>query len=444
MKNRLFALAIITIGGFEANAQVGINTDQGQATLDVVGSPAVAAKLDGIIAPRITGTQLRAKNYGTAQAGALVYVTAADSAPAGQTINVTAIGYYYFDGSKWIKSNGTDWRTTGNPDSEIVTAAETLGTAPASANYLGTQGATDDLVIASGNKTHAVLNTTGALNGGGETTSSLSWGYNNTNNTSGSVTLNSTNNSLYGTTAQTRTITAANSANIILGRDNVVASGGVNIPSIAIGKNNVVSSGGRAIGTDNYAMSAASYLIGNGNVAYASGGGGYMFGTANEGSGFNFGTGTKTATNAMAIGFSVTGNARVDAQGTNALYLGSMGGVALSNESLYSNDNHVFATNTDASGNPIANANTGTQYAKVGVNMVPTGAAADLQVTKGILMKANSNAATSTPFAPTITCDAANAGTIMYFENTNAVGVFWGCSKVSASPVTYGWLRLTN
>ncbi|ANF51216.1 hypothetical protein A0O34_12155 [Chryseobacterium glaciei] len=109
MKNRLFVISMLSFTGFLATAQVGINTNQAQATLDVVGSPANSKFLDGIIAPRLTGNQLRAKNYTSLQSGAMVYVTAADSGPTGQTINVTVAGYYYFDGTKWVRtSEGTN------------------------------------------------------------------------------------------------------------------------------------------------------------------------------------------------------------------------------------------------------------------------------------------------------------------------------------------------
>ena len=96
-------ITIITIAFTHTlKAQVGVNTTAPASSLDVVGEPAIAASADGIIAPRITGDQLRTKTaYGADQEGALVYVTAADSAPAGQTINVTAPGYYYFDGTLW-------------------------------------------------------------------------------------------------------------------------------------------------------------------------------------------------------------------------------------------------------------------------------------------------------------------------------------------------------
>lgn len=80
---------------------------------------------------------------------------------------------------------------TGNTDAEISTVPETLGTATTSTNYLGTRGTADNLVIATGNKTHAILTSDGTLSGGGELTSSLSWGSANTftNTTSNNIAL---------------------------------------------------------------------------------------------------------------------------------------------------------------------------------------------------------------------------------------------------------------
>lgn len=106
MKQSLFlACSLASVFYFSQSGNVGINTTQPAATLDVTGEPASATKLDGIIAPRVTGEQLRAKTYTADQTGAQVYVTTADTAPAGQTIEVTAPGYYYFDGAKWIALN---------------------------------------------------------------------------------------------------------------------------------------------------------------------------------------------------------------------------------------------------------------------------------------------------------------------------------------------------
>jgi hypothetical protein len=101
-KNTLLSMLVILAACFNlSKAQVGINTTNPQATLDITGKPATASSLDGMIPPRITGNQLRAKTYTPAQTGAIVYVTAADSAPAGQTINVKSTGFYYFNGAVW-------------------------------------------------------------------------------------------------------------------------------------------------------------------------------------------------------------------------------------------------------------------------------------------------------------------------------------------------------
>lgn len=103
MIKKLFP-TLLLVGSF-SYAQIGINNENPSATLDITGNPADPAKFDGIIAPRITGAQLRAKNYTNSQNGAVVFVTQEDTSPAGQTVDVTASGYYYFDGSsgKWIK-----------------------------------------------------------------------------------------------------------------------------------------------------------------------------------------------------------------------------------------------------------------------------------------------------------------------------------------------------
>ena len=114
------------------HAQVGIGTTTPKATLDITGQPTITTELDGLIAPRLTGDQLRAKTYTADQTAAMVYVTVADSAPAGQTINVNGIGYYYFDGTVWgvVAPHTKDWSITGNSGTNATT------------NFLGT---TDDV-----------------------------------------------------------------------------------------------------------------------------------------------------------------------------------------------------------------------------------------------------------------------------------------------------------
>lgn len=107
-------MTLIAIVSFStiAYSQVGINTEEPKATLDVVASPDDATKIDGVIAPRISGDKLWSKNnlYGLEQEGTIIYATSA-SPEAGNSLdktkNVDAPGYYYFDGEFWVKMTGS-------------------------------------------------------------------------------------------------------------------------------------------------------------------------------------------------------------------------------------------------------------------------------------------------------------------------------------------------
>lgn len=357
MKNKLFTLALLSVG-FSTFAQVGINTGQPKASLDVVGFPSDANKLDGIIAPRLTGTQLKAKNYTASQTGALVYVTAVDAAPSGQTVNVITPGNYYFDGTLWQRQTGTDWQVKGNANGEIVTTTETLGGAPLSANYLGTKGSAD-LVLITADKVHGVLDTSGVLAGGGEAGSSMSWGSGNSINTV--------------------------SNNIALGKGNTANASAATIPAIAIGSGNSATGGGKAFGTGNTAGTANSFAFGANNktgnsVAVAVG-----LGNIASNGGFAFGATNTVTLNNFAFGS--TNNA----SGVSGAIAIGIQGTAAADQSVYANKMHVFFNQ----GN--------TADTILGINMVPTASTATgaaLQI-KGISGAAN-------------TCTAAEEGAIRY------------------------------
>lgn len=86
--------------------QVGINTVTPASTLDVAPVNG-AGNIDGIQAPRLTLTQLANKGdalYGADQVGTIVYITDASTGnKTGQRVNITLPGYYFFNGSVWIK-----------------------------------------------------------------------------------------------------------------------------------------------------------------------------------------------------------------------------------------------------------------------------------------------------------------------------------------------------
>lgn len=128
MKKQFISLSIVISG--LSFAQVGINTETPKATLDIVATPADLTKIDGLIAPRLKGSELKAKdsNYGSPQTGAMVYVTealaTANTSP--KTLNVTAAGYFYFDGSIWQKIAGNALSITNPWNIENTTTAATL------------------------------------------------------------------------------------------------------------------------------------------------------------------------------------------------------------------------------------------------------------------------------------------------------------------------------
>lgn len=88
--------------------RVGINTTTPAATLDVVANTADTSRPDAILVPRLSRLDLenKANSYAngtptgaSAQNGALVFVNALGGTGTGKTVNVTATGFYYYDGT---------------------------------------------------------------------------------------------------------------------------------------------------------------------------------------------------------------------------------------------------------------------------------------------------------------------------------------------------------
>lgn len=100
----MYLLVGVGINGW---SQVGVNTVSPKATLDLAALPDVSSSIDGLIAPRLSGSKLQSKNslYTADQVGVIVYAQSA-SPGAGvatdKTKNITVPGYYYFDGTVWV------------------------------------------------------------------------------------------------------------------------------------------------------------------------------------------------------------------------------------------------------------------------------------------------------------------------------------------------------
>lgn len=110
MKKLLLMALAMTCLWTTTHAQVGINTTTPDATLDVVGTDS------GVLIPRValTATNVAAP-ITTPTTSELIYNTAS----AGTGVNAVTPGYYYWNGTIWVRLNaGTDattnWSLTGN------------------------------------------------------------------------------------------------------------------------------------------------------------------------------------------------------------------------------------------------------------------------------------------------------------------------------------------
>lgn len=105
--NKKIILSMLLLAAFQDKfyAQVGISTETPRVTLDIVGSPTIASKLDGVSIPNITADQLGAKNYTGDNAGTILYVTQPPVTPPVYMYSpikyVRKKGLYKFDGSYW-------------------------------------------------------------------------------------------------------------------------------------------------------------------------------------------------------------------------------------------------------------------------------------------------------------------------------------------------------
>jgi hypothetical protein len=117
---------MLTGTAFAQEGRVGINTETPKTTFDVNGKKDGSGNLlttdvTGMQAPRLTRAELTAKGdvlYGADQKGALVYITDVTAGDAlTQRINITAAGYYYFDGTVWQKMGGSG-AAAGDPTTD--------------------------------------------------------------------------------------------------------------------------------------------------------------------------------------------------------------------------------------------------------------------------------------------------------------------------------------
>lgn len=117
MRNFLNYCLVLLLFPNSSFSQVGIGTSEPKATLDININSNNYNAPDGVLIPRISGDDLRAKSnlYTEYQDGAMIFVTSPDSAPQDKTVDVISSGFYYYNSvkEKWIKISGSNnlWMT---------------------------------------------------------------------------------------------------------------------------------------------------------------------------------------------------------------------------------------------------------------------------------------------------------------------------------------------
>lgn len=109
MKKIKFALLLALLSTSALmKAQVGINTPTPASTLDVTAKNATGTttNADGILIPRVD--RQRAQSMTGVATSTIIYVNSvATGTQAGTAINIGTIGFYYFDGSTWVRLSAT-------------------------------------------------------------------------------------------------------------------------------------------------------------------------------------------------------------------------------------------------------------------------------------------------------------------------------------------------
>lgn len=130
MKHNLSAILLLVCS--LSYAQVGINNEQPNTTLDITAKKGTTDK-DGILIPRVTKSELNAKaanTYSSTQNSVMVFVTdiaaGTSSTSSAQTTKIVEPGFYYFKDTEWLPiGSSSPWlvqnsTTTATKDSQNI------------------------------------------------------------------------------------------------------------------------------------------------------------------------------------------------------------------------------------------------------------------------------------------------------------------------------------
>jgi len=285
-------------------AQVGIGTPAPAATLDITAANLTGTTVDGLLVPRVS--RLRAQTMTGTPTSTVLYVNDISTGTAtGTTINVTALGFYFFNGTVWEKlgSGATNaWNVTGNSGLSGTT------------NFLGTTDAVD-LAFRRNNAAAGKIGATSTSLGANALTAGVA-----------------TNNAAFGT----------NALALSTGADNVAVGNGTLAANTAGIQNTGIGNAALAVNTANASTAVgfqalAANTLGNNGTAF----------------GFQALSRNTTASNNTGIGFQALANNTIGTQNTA---VGFQSSTTISNGSR----------NTSVGYSALANNSTGNENTALG------------------------------------------------------------------------------
>lgn len=105
MKKITLSIVIaLSLFSLKTKAQVGIGNPNGAATLDITAKNAtgLSSNVDGLLIPRVD--RARAQSMTTIPTSTMVYINnVITGTQTGIATNIDAVGYYYYDGTNWVK-----------------------------------------------------------------------------------------------------------------------------------------------------------------------------------------------------------------------------------------------------------------------------------------------------------------------------------------------------
>lgn len=133
MKKITFFFLLVS---FYSYCQIGVGTTTPNSTLDIVARnpTGTSTTVDGILIPRVD--RQRAQSMTGLTTSTMIYVNSiATGTATGTAVNITSIGFYFFDGTVWQRvatGNNTNWALAGNLGTNGGT------TVLAGTNFIGT------------------------------------------------------------------------------------------------------------------------------------------------------------------------------------------------------------------------------------------------------------------------------------------------------------------